>query len=323
MIHAGIIGGAGYTGGELVRILLNHPQCKIVFVNSQSQAGKKISDVHQDLLGETDLAFSAELQNDIDVLFLCLAHGDSKKFLLKNDIPDKIKIIDLSQDFRISNHDNQREFVYGLPEAYKDQIVKAQNIANPGCFATAIQLALLPLASKKMLNKSVHVSGVTGSTGAGQQPSETTHFSWRHSNISLYKAFEHQHLAEIRKTLSFINSKELSEVFFLPFRGGFSRGILISAYTELEISIEQAVNLYSEYYSTHPFIFISGSSPNVKQVINTNKAVLFIEKHGKILNVVCAIDNLVKGASGQAVQNMNLMFSLDETCGLNLKPVAY
>ncbi len=323
MIKAGIIGGAGYTGGELIRILLNHPQCEITFIQSRSQAGKKISEIHRDLIGECDLTFQLELDSPVDVLFLCLGHGESKPFLKANVLPQKTKIIDLSQDFRLDSPPD-RKFVYGLPEANKPEIIKAENIANPGCFATAIQLALLPLAVHNYLKNEIHVSGITGSTGAGQKPSATTHFSWRSSNISLYKAFEHQHLAEINKTLNTLQTDvKTGSVYFLPFRGSFTRGILASAYTKIKLSIEQAEKIYSNYYYKHPFVFISKENPDLKQVVNTNKVLLFLEKHDDVLNIVSVIDNLIKGASGQAVQNMNLMFGLDETCGLQLKPVAF
>ena len=323
MIKAGIIGGAGYTGGELIRILINHPHCDLKFIQSLSQEGKNISDVHRDLLGETDLKFCRGLDETVDVLFLCLGHGRSKVFLDENKFPQNTRIIDLSQDFRLESK-TQRKFEYGLPEANREKILEAQNIANPGCFATAIQLALLPLAANNFLKNEIHVSGVTGSTGAGQNPSGTTHFSWRSSNISLYKAFEHQHLAEIDKTLAEMQSgKKAGHIYFLPYRGNFTRGILASAYTKTNLTIEEASTLYSDYYRPHPFVFISETNPDIKQVINTNKAILYLEKHGDILNIVSVIDNLTKGASGQAVQNMNLMCGLDETSGLALKPVAF
>ncbi len=323
MIKAGIVGGAGYTGGELIRILINHPDCEIKSIQSRSQTGKNISDVHSDLLGEIDLKFCLDLDEAVDVLFLCLGHGESKVFLAEKTIPQNVKIIDLSQDFRLKSN-TKRNFVYGLPEVNREKIYKAENIANPGCFATAIQLALLPLAANNQLKNDVHVSGITGSTGAGQKPSTTTHFSWRSSNISLYKAFEHQHLAEINKTLRETQSeKRDGHIYFLPFRGNFTRGILASAYTKTKLSLKEAITFYSEFYQQHPFVFLSDTNPDVKQVINTNKAVLFLEKHDDVLNIVSVIDNLIKGACGQAVQNMNLMFGLDETSGLKLKPVAF
>jgi len=322
MIKAGIIGGAGYTGGELIRILLGHPQCDIRFVHSRSQAGGLVSALHLDLIGETDLQFIDQVQTDVDVLFLCMGHGESSRFLAQNKIPDSIKIIDSSQDFRLESAEN-RPFVYGLPEAFRDQIIQADNIANPGCFATAIQLSLLPLSAKQLLNEDVQVSGITGSTGAGQSPSTTTHLSWRSSNVSLYKAFNHQHLAEINQTLKILQPGWNSSHNFVPIRGNFTRGILIAAYTKTELDFDQAKQLYQEFYSEHPFVFLSADNPDVKQVLNTNKCVLHLEKHGDILLAISVIDNLVKGASGQAIQNMNLMFGLDEHSGLRLKPTAF
>ena len=322
MIKAGIIGGAGYTGGELIRILLGHPQCDIRFVHSRSQAGRLVSALHKDLIGETDLQFTGKVLTDVDVLFLCMGHGESSRFLAQNKIPDSIKIIDLSQDFRLASAQDL-PFVYGLPEAFRDQIVQADNIANPGCFATAIQLALLPLSVKQLLEEDVQVSGITGSTGAGQSPSTTTHFSWRSSNVSLYKAFNHQHLAEINQTLKTLQPGWNNLLNFVPIRGNFTRGILIAAYTKTEIDLDQAKQLYQEFYAAHPFVFLSADNPDVKQVLNTNKCVLHLKKHGDILLAVSVIDNLIKGASGQAVQNMNLMFGLDEGSGLHLKPTAF
>lgn len=322
MIKVGIIGGAGYTGGELIRILLGHPQSEIHFVQSRSQAGKAVSAIHKDLIGETDLQFSAKFQTDVDVIFLCMGHVESLKFLADNEIPDSIKIIDLSQDFRM--HDSpDNTFVYGLPEAFKSQIRQADYIANPGCFATAIQLALLPLASNKLLNSDVHVSGITGSTGAGQNPSTNSHFSWRSSNVSLYKAFTHQHLAEINQTIKTLQSNWESQLNFVPIRGNFTRGILIAAHTKTELNFEQAKKLYQQYYSDHPFVFLSTENPDIKQVVNTNKCIVYLEKHRDNLLIVSVIDNLTKGAAGQAVQNMNLIFGLDEDSGLQLKPVAF
>ncbi|KAA3615127.1 MAG: N-acetyl-gamma-glutamyl-phosphate reductase [Calditrichaeota bacterium] len=323
MIKAGIIGGAGYTGGELIRILLNHPHCEIKFVQSRSQKGKKITEIHTDLLGETNLKFYDKIDESIDIMFLCLGHGESKIFMKETNIAKNIKVIDLSQDFRLGNMAD-RKFVYGLPEANYENIKSAQNIANPGCFATAIQLALLPMAANNHLQNDIHVSGITGSTGAGQKPSITTHFSWRSSNISLYKAFEHQHLAEINKTIEQLQRGKMDQqIYFLPFRGNFTRGILASVYTKTNLTNEEAFEMYSQFYEKHPFVFITDVNPDIKQVLNTNKAILFLQKHDDVLNIVSVIDNLVKGASGQAVQNMNLMFGLDETSGLRLKPVAF
>ncbi|MBI4947762.1 MAG: N-acetyl-gamma-glutamyl-phosphate reductase [Bacteroidetes bacterium] len=324
-VKIGIAGGAGYTGGELIRILLNHPFAEITFIHSKSNAGNLLSDVHTDLFGETEIKFSSSLSDKIDVLFLCLGHGESSKFLSENKINEKIKIIDLSQDFRISQKLKARnqKFVYGLPELNREEIKKADNIANPGCFATAIQLALLPLAEKKLLNSEVHISAVTGSTGAGQSLSATNHFTWRNNNISIYKAFEHQHLAEIIQSVKHLQKNFDSDINFIPYRGNFTRGILASVYTNSKLSLEEAKKIYKEYYKSHPFVSISEKNPDIKQVVNTNKCILYLEKHGDKLFIQSVIDNLTKGASGQAVQNMNLMFGLDETCGLRLKPSAF
>ena len=321
MIKAGIIGGAGYTGGEAIRILLRHPHCELVFVQSRSQAGKPVEHIHRDLAGETGIKFSETYNENVDVIFLCLGHGESSLFLLNNQIDPKIRIIDLSQDFRLKEA-KQSGFVYGLPEAFKDEIKKAQNIANPGCFATAMQLSLLPFAANKILADDIHISGITGSTGAGQKPTATSHFSWRSSNVSTYKAFRHQHLDEVEKTLKILQGTE-SSIYFIPFRGNFTRGILSCTYMKSDLNLEQVTILFSDYYKSHPFIHIVDENPDVKQVVNTNKCLLFIEKHKDIINIVSVIDNLVKGASGQAIQNMNLMFGLEETAGLILKPVAF
>jgi N-acetyl-gamma-glutamyl-phosphate reductase len=322
MIRASIIGGAGYTGGELLRILLNHPDCKVKSIHSRSQAGKLVYDVHTDLIDETNLVFSNKYEFNVDIVFLCMGHGESKSFLQKNNIPKKVRIIDLSADFRytdISDH----SFMYGLPEFNRLQIMNANNVSNPGCFATAIQLALLPLAKQGLLHNDIHVSGITGSTGAGQTLAATSHFSWRSSNISLYKPFVHQHLSEINQTLNSIQKEPIPAIRFLPFRGNFTRGILVSAYTQIDEHLETINNIFGEYYESHPFVSISGSNPDIKQVVGTNKAILHIQIHDHQLLVVCVIDNLTKGASGQAVQNMNLMFGLDETSGVKLKPVGY
>ena len=317
-IKIGIAGGAGYTGGELIRILLNHPNAEIIFVHSKSNAENLLSDVHTDLLGETEIKFSSSLSKDIDVLFLCLGHGESVKFLSINKISDKIKIIDLSHDFRLTSN-----FVYGLPELNREKIKSAKNIANPGCFATAIQLALLPLAEKKLLTDEVHISAVTGSTGAGQSLSATNHFTWRNNNISIYKAFTHQHLSEITQSIKQLQTNFSSDINFIPYRGNFTRGILASAYTYSKLSLEEANELYQNFYKTHPFITVSEKNPDMKQVVNTNKCILYLEKHRDNLFIQSVIDNLTKGASGQAVQNMNLIFGLDETTGLKLKPSAF
>ncbi|GGH15551.1 N-acetyl-gamma-glutamyl-phosphate reductase [Pedobacter zeae] len=320
-IKAGIIGGAGYTGGEMLRILINHPNVEIAFVNSTSNAGNLISDVHTDLVGDTDLKFVSNIEQDIDVLFLCVGHGDAKKFLAENPVSETIKIIDLSQDFRLhqkSTFEN-REFVYGLPELNRDKIKTAKNIANPGCFATCIQLGLLPLAEKGLIRKEVHINATTGSTGAGQSLAATSHFSWRNNNLSVYKAFEHQHLNEISESLLQLQPS-LSEVLnFIPQRGAFTRGILAAMYLETDLTLEEAQNIYEEYYSAHPFTHVSRKNIDLKQVVNTNKALVHVEKHGGKLFIISIIDNLLKGASGQAVQNMNIMFGLEETAGLRLK----
>ncbi|RKQ50166.1 N-acetyl-gamma-glutamyl-phosphate reductase [Roseivirga pacifica] len=313
MIKAGIIGGAGYTGGELIRLLLNHPQVELTQIISNSQAGLPVNQVHQDLLGETDICFSKELDKTVDVVFLCMGHGASSKFFEENELPENTKVIDLSHDFRLDP-----EKVYGLPELNKEAIKSANFIANPGCFATAIELALLPLAHNGML-KEVHVSGITGSTGAGMSPSETTHFSWRDSNISTYKAFTHQHLDEIRQTLMVYQPWFEQPINFVPYRGNFTRGIMITAYQYCEWPLEEAVRVYKEYYEDHPFTFVTDNGLDLKQVVNTNKCVIQLEMHNGYLMVQSVIDNLLKGASGQAVQNMNLMFGFDEDEGLKLK----
>lgn len=324
-IKAGIIGGAGYTGGEMLRILVNHPQVEIAFVNSSSNAGNLISDVHTDLFGDTDLRFTDQIPQDIDVLFLCVGHGDAKKFLESNPIDEKVKIIDLSQDFRLSQNSKfkiqnlSRAFIYGLPELNKDKITSAQNIANPGCFATCIQLGLLPLAAKGLLQNEVHINATTGSTGAGQSLSKTSHFSWRNNNLSIYKAFEHQHLNEIGESLTQLQGEVKEALNFIPQRGDFARGILAAMYVESDLTEEEAYELYESYYSGHPFTHVSRKNIDLKQVVNTNKCLVHLEKHGNKLFIISIIDNLLKGASGQAVQNMNLMFGLEETAGLKLK----
>lgn len=322
MIKAGIIGGAGYTAGELIRILLNHPQVELVFVNSTSNAGNKLYDVHGGLLGETELSFTDQLPYEkIDVLFSCSAHGDTRKFLEANDIPADLKIIDLSTDYR---HKATAEgFVYGLPEFNKDKIKEAKRIANPGCFATAIQLALLPLAKAGLINSEVHVNAITGSTGAGVKPGATSHFSWRENNISVYKAFEHQHLREIRESLEGLCPDFDEDINFIPVRGNFTRGIFATVYLEYDGTQDEADDLYKTYYKNSPFTIVTDKNPDLKQVINTNKCILHVEKHGNKLLILSCIDNLVKGASGQAVHNMNLIFGLDETEGLKLKASAF
>ena len=320
-IKVGIIGGAGYTAGELIRILINHPNAEITFINSTSNAGNSVSDVHTDLIGETDLVFSSELQDDVDVIFLCMGHGRSKTFLEANPIPKNIKIIDLSRDFRLK--EDTHNYVYGLPELNKEAIKSSSHIANCGCFATTIQLALLPLAKAQQLNEAVHIHAITGSTGAGQKPGATSHFSWRNNNISIYKAFNHQHLGEIKQSLKQLQPTFDKAIHFLPVRGDFPRGIYASAYLTSELTIEEATALYQDYYKNDPFVHISNKNPNLKQVVNTNKAILHIEKHDDQLLIISMIDNLIKGASGSAVQNMNLMFGLEETLGLKLKAMAF
>ncbi|MBT3382117.1 MAG: N-acetyl-gamma-glutamyl-phosphate reductase [Prolixibacteraceae bacterium] len=322
MIRIGIIGGAGYTAGELLRILLNHPNAEIEFVQSSSNAGNLISDIHIDLLGETNLSFTAKMPFDeVDVIFLCMGHGKSKEFIENNELPESLKIIDLSHDFRLKREDNN--FVYGLPELNRVEIKSANKIANPGCFATGIQLALLPLAANKLLVDEVHVQAITGSTGAGQNPTETSHFSWRNNNLSAYKVFQHQHEGEILQSLKQLQPGFSDDFNFVPIRGNHTRGIFVSCYTKFDGSIEEAKELYNSFYADHPFVFVTNKNPGLKQVVNTNKGVVYLEKHGNKLVIISITDNLVKGASGQAVQNMNLMFGLDEKAGLNLKPVAF
>ncbi len=324
-IRCGIVGGAGYTGGEMLRILVNHPNVDIVFANSKSNAGNYVYEVHTDLFGDTGLKFTGELSNDIDVLFLCVGHGDAKKFLSENDIPDNIKIIDLSQDFRLSQNSKfkSKNFIYGLPELNRDAIKSAQNIANPGCFATCLQLGLLPLAANNQLNSEVHITGTTGSTGAGQSPSVTTHFTWRNDNLSIYKAFDHQHLGEIGQSLNQLQPNFGQTLNFIPYRGDYTRGIIASIYLDSDLTQDEAFKLYSDYYAAHPFTHVTTRNIDLKQVINTNKCFIQIAKHGNKLLITSIIDNLTKGASGQAVQNMNLMFGLDESAGLKLKATGF
>lgn len=320
MIRVGIIGGAGYTAGELLRILIHHPQAELVFVHSSSNAGKPVASIHGGLYGECDLIFGSELPLDkIDVLFMCSAHGDSRIFLESHSLPPKLKIIDLSNDYR----DESDGFVYGLPELQKEKIRLADKIANPGCFATCIELALLPLAAAGLLTSDIHVNAITGSTGAGVKPSPTSHFSWRNNNISVYKAFEHQHLKEIRQSLSALHKGFKSDLHFIPMRGDFPRGILATAYTACPWSLEEAEKAYSGFYREAAFCFVCKENPDLKQVVNTNKCLLHLHKHGDQLLIVSVVDNLLKGASGQAVQNMNLMFGLDEKAGLNLKSTGF
>ena len=323
-VKVGIIGGAGYTGGELIRILINHPAVDILFIQSSSNGGNYVYEVHQDLIGDTELKFSQEFHTDgLDALFLCSGHGQSKKFLEEHHIEDHIRIIDLSQDFRINDPSHLKSFVYGLTEAHPEEIKTAENIANPGCFATCIQLGLLPLAKAQIIQSEVHVSAITGSTGAGQKPTATSHFSWRNNNLSVYKAFNHQHLLEIHQSLRKWQDGNDPTVNFVPFRGNFTRGILASIYLDTSLSEVELLELFDSYYNPFPFVHVSESNIDLKQVVNTNKGLIHVEKHGSKAFILSAIDNLVKGASGQAVQNMNLMFDLPEEMGLKLKPVAF
>jgi N-acetyl-gamma-glutamyl-phosphate reductase len=329
-IKIGIIGGAGYTGGELIRLLINHPQAEIIFIHSKSNAGNPVSKVHADLLGETNLKFTRKLSDKVDVLFLCVSHGEAKKFFEENKISGKIKVIDLSHDFRLNKNSsfqlpvtgNQkpatRIFVYGLPELNREKIRSANNVANPGCFATCIQLGLLPLAKAGLLNE-IYTTGITGSTGAGQSLTETSHFSWRENNIQAYKTLNHQHLEEIGESLKQLQRKTNIELNFVPWRGDFTRGIFVSSQLKCDFSIEKLNKMYEDYYKNHPFTHISRDMIFLKQAVNTNNCVIQLEKIGSKLVVHSVTDNLLKGASGQAVQNMNLMFGLDETTGLKLK----
>lgn len=322
MIKVGIIGGAGYTAGELIRLLINHPDAKIVFINSASNAGNKITDVHGGLYGDTDLVFTNECPLDeIDVLFFCTAHGDTKKFMESHAIPEELKIIDLSMDYRIESPEH--EFIYGLPELNRKRIIRAKRIANPGCFATCIQLALLPLAKNLMLNSELHVNAITGSTGAGVKPSSTSHFSWRNNNMSVYKAFEHQHIPEIVQSLTTLQNSFSTNINFIPYRGDFPRGIFTTLYMDCPIELSEIKRVYDEYYDDHSFTFVTDKNPDLKQVVNTNKCLLHLEKHGNKLLIISIIDNLLKGASGQAVHNMNLLFGLQEKVGLHLKPTGF
>jgi N-acetyl-gamma-glutamyl-phosphate reductase len=321
-IKIGVIGGAGYTGGELIRLLMNHPNTEIKFIHSRSNAGRLVSTVHQDLVGE-ELFFSADTSNDIDVLFLCLGHGESKKFLTENKIDERIKVIDLANDFRLSLNGqrpkhNGQSFIYGLPELNREQIQAAQNIANPGCFATSIQLGLLPLAKAGLLSD-VYTTGITGSTGAGQSLSATSHFSWRTNNIQAYKTLTHQHLGEIGESLLQLQPNTDITVNFVPWRGDFTRGIFISSQLKCDKSLDELNALYEDFYNNHPFTHITKEPAFLKQVVNTNKCIIQLEKEENQLVIHSVIDNLLKGASGQAVQNMNLMFGFEETTGLNLK----
>ena len=322
-IRVGIVGGAGYTGGELLRILVNHPDVFITFIHSTSNAGKPVYEVHTDLFGDTDIKFAEEISTDIDTLFLCVGHGDAKKFLDSHIIPARIKVIDLSQDFRLKPVGLPSNFTYGLPELNREAIRTARNIANPGCFATCLQLGLLPLAANKVLNNEVHITATTGSTGAGQGLSATSHFTWRNDNLSVYKAFEHQHLNEIGQSINQLQPDFNKAINFIPYRGDYTRGIIASIYTESDLTEVEALELYEAYYEHHPFTHLTSKNIDLKQVVNTNKCFLQVKKHGNKLFIVSIIDNLLKGASGQAVQNMNLVFGLEETAGLKLKAIGF
>ena len=325
MISIGIIGGSGYTAGELIRILMFHPNAKLDFVYSTTNAGKPLSFAHHDLLGDIEMNFTDVVNPDVDVVFLCLGHGKSISFLEKNLFSDATKIIDLGNDFRLTKDKdfNGKSFVYGLPELNKTNIKNAQYTANPGCFATAIQLALLPLAANGLLNDDVHINATTGSTGAGVTPSETTHFSWRNNNMSHYKAFNHQHLGEINQSVNQLQSDFTNELIFVPNRGDFARGIFATLYTTIEENLEDVVAKYQDFYKDQPFITVTTTDINMKQVVQTNKCIISLMKKGRRILITSVIDNLVKGASGQAIQNMNLMFGLEETTGLHLKPSGF
>jgi N-acetyl-gamma-glutamyl-phosphate reductase len=321
-IKAGIIGGAGFTGGETIRLLLNHPQVELTFVHSRSNAGNPLHSVHADLIGETDLVFSDNYQQKVDVIFLCLGHGESKKFLSENTFDDAVRLIDLSQDFRLGESSGERAFIYGLPEIYRDQIKTARNIANPGCFATTLTLGLLPLAKRRIL-KEVFSTGITGSTGAGQKLQDTTHFTWRANNVSAYKTLSHQHLREINLHLKTYQPSFAEPINFVPWRGDFTRGIFVSSVTTCALPLEEVKKIYNDYYDGHPFTVVSDKPVDLKQVVNTNKCLIGLEKQDDKLVIHSALDNLLKGAAGQAVQNMNLMFGLDEREGLRLKSTVF
>ena len=322
MIRVGIIGGAGYTAGELIRLLLIHPEVEIKFVHSASNAGNRITDVHSGLLGETELMFTDDMSfEDIDLLFFCTAHGDTRKFLESHALPDELKVIDLSMDYRIKSHDH--DFIYGLPELNRRNTCKSRYVANPGCFATCIELGLLPLAKEHLLKGDISVNAITGSTGAGVKPQSTTHFSWRNDNISIYKPFEHQHLPEIMQSIKQLQPDYDGDINFIPYRGGFTRGIFATLVVKCDLDIETLYKLYEAYYERDSFTHIVNTPIDLKQVINTNKCLIHLEKHGNKLLITSIIDNLLKGASGQAVHNMNLLFGLAETVGLQLKPSAF
>jgi len=322
MIRIGILGGAGYTAGELIRLLLNHPETEIKFVNSSSNAGNLITDVHEGLYGDTDLRFTSEMSfEDVDVVFFCFGHGKSEDFLKENTVPADVKIIDMAQDFRLAAEDN--DFIYGLPETNRNKIRKAQHVANPGCFATCIQLGLLPAAAMHLINKDVSVNAITGSTGAGQKPGSTTHFSWRNNNMSIYKPFQHQHVPEIKQSLLQLQGELNADIDFIPYRGDFTRGIFATEVIRTDADIDTIVNGYKEFYQDSVFTHYVDKPIDMKQVVNTNKALVHCEKFDNKLLVTSCIDNLLKGAVGQAVQNMNIMFGIDEKTGLRLKASAF
>ena len=325
MIKVGIIGGSGYTAGELIRILMFHPNATLDFVYSTTNAGKPLSIAHHDLMGDIEMNFTDQVNPNVNVVFLCLGHGKSKAFLEQNQFSKDTKIIDLGNDFRLTKDAefDGKQFVYGLPELNRTAIQSANYIANPGCFATAIQLALLPLAKNGLLNEDVHINATTGSTGAGVSPSETTHFSWRNNNMSHYKAFEHQHLGEINQSIQQMQAGYPNELLFVPNRGDFARGIFATLYTNIEESLEDIVAKYEAYYADQPFVTVTTTNINMKQVVQTNKCIISLMKKGNRLLITSVIDNLTKGASGQAIQNMNLLFGLDETTGLHLKPCGF
>ncbi len=321
MIQVAIIGGAGYTGGELIRLLINHPFVDLSCIVSESQAGKLVSSVHTDLVGDTDLMFAPKLDGNPEVIFLCTGHGKAKDFISTTKLDKKTRIIDLSMDFRIA--DPSHDFIYGLPELQRKKIKSSRHIANCGCFATAIQLALLPLAKAQLLNDDIHVHAITGSTGAGQAMSDTLHFSWRTNNISIYKPFSHQHVPEIRQSLSQLYPEFKAPLHFIPVRGNFTRGIFATVYTKYSQDLDQAYKLYNKYYNNEPFTKITTVNPDLKQVVNTNKALLYLEKHDDQLLIVSMLDNLLKGASGQAIQNMNIMYGWPEDSGLKVKGMVF
>jgi len=325
MIKVGIVGGAGYTAGELIRLVINHSKVELDFVYSTSNARNYIYNVHQDLLGALDLKFTDTINSEVDVLFLCLGHGNSKKFLEQHQFSSNTKIIDLSNDFRLEKDAvfEGKEFIYGLPELQKSKIESANYIANPGCFATAIQLALLPLVEHNLIKSSVHINATTGSTGAGVSPSATTHFSWRDNNFSVYKAFTHQHLGEINESLALLQKGFSEELFFIPNRGNFSRGIFASIYLDFDESIDEAFQLFEDFYKDAPFTHISKIPVHLKQVVNTNNCFIHLEKHKNTLLITSVLDNLLKGASGQAIENMNLLFGFHQTEGLQLKATSF